>query len=580
MDTIARYFAAGSVRVEIPGLRRATAATSVTPRVDDSVPAGGFRMRYCADEIVVDHADDRGLSAALEAIEYLNDDLSFDTALEVRDAPVLATRAYLMDMSGDRIPAWDGFVRIVEILERLRFNQLELRVGHAFTYHDQEVAWEGSSPLTPTQLRRIEALCRSHGIALVLAIEPLTHWERWLALPEYAGRAELPGGRVAADGSGRHVPPSELAATPPNAHFVADLVDQLTSTLSSRRINIGGHAARELGLGRSRALVERHGRTAVYWEFLQHATEALERHDSVGEMWADLLAADPGLLAELAPHITPIVRCADVGGFPEAGAALVGAGRPFWVAPGTSTWNSLSGRRHQAAANIDEAVRWGTSNGATGLLLTSWAGQGHWGPEVLNIPSMVQAAVQAWRGADPGDQMPLLCSALVTEDVATAMLRLGDIPGAAPIPVRNSDVTWEALRLGGHLPAEWSIDGARVDAWRDVLADVRRVLAGSVAGAGSVARSQVSWCADMCDFGALLVEMAAARRTGGRVPASETDLRDQWDTLVSRQRALWLQTSREGGLAHSLSLLRPVDALVNGGSAAAHTGSAWPREAD
>lgn len=557
VDEISRYFAQGATRVVVDGAR-ADASTTVIPRRDAEVPAQGFRLLYRQDGVVIAHRDDRGLAAGLEMVEFLNEDESFHSALEVRDAPLIPTRAWLMDMSGDRILSWDGLVRLVEVLERLRFNQLELRVGHAFTYRDQDTVWEGTSPLTPLQLHRIETLCATHGIRLVTAIEPLTHWERWLSHPEYAPRAELPQGRTGDDG--QHYPPSELAATPANAHFVASLVDQLTGVLSSRRINIGGHSTRELGNGASRALVERRGLARVYMDFLQHATHAVGEHGVVGEMWADVLALDPRLLEDVPDHVVPIVRCSEppdpvrgTPGFATAGAAVAGAGRDFWVAPGAGTWNTFCGRSVRARANIEDAVEWGVAHGATGLLVTAWAGKGHWAPETLNLPCAVEVAVRAWRGVGPGDRLHRLLSALTPPDVAAALLTLGEVPELAPLPLRNTDITWEALRLGGHLPPEWGVEDAGIDEARRAVTEAARQLDPGSGGSGSLARAQVRLCVDMCAFGLTLVDVAR-----GRSLASRDDLSVRWGELLLRHRKLWLATAREGGLEHSLAQLDPL----------------------
>ncbi|MDN5963280.1 MAG: hypothetical protein L0H81_01880 [Actinomyces sp.] len=557
MDEISRFFAQGATRVVLEG-PRGDATSTVIPRRDADVPAQGFRILYRHEGIEVLHSDDRGLCAGLETVEYLNDDQTFDTALEVRDAPLLPVRAWLMDMSGDRIISWDNLVRLVEVLERLRYNQLELRVGHAFTYRDQDTVWEGTSPLTPLQLRRIETLCTTHGIRLVTAIEPLTHWERWLCHPEYAGRAELPSGRTGEDG--RHVPPSELAATPDNAHFVASLVDQLTQVLGSRRINIGGHSTRELGRGASRAAVERRGLARVYMDFIEHATHAVGEHGVVGEMWADVLALDPGLLAEVPAHIVPIVRCAEppdplrgTQGFAVAGAVMEGSGRPFWVAPGAGSWNTFCGRTVRARANVEDALQWGVAHGATGILVTAWAGRGHWAPEVLNLPCAVEAAVRAWRGQGPGERMHRLLSALIPTDVAAAVLTLGDVAELVPLPVRNTDITWEALRRGGDLPREWAVDDAQLERARAAVALADGQLEPGFGGTGLLVRTQVRLCIDMCAYALTLVDVAR-----GRSQASREDLAVRWEQLVTRHRKLWLATAREGGLEHSLRQLDPI----------------------
>ncbi len=555
MDVITRYFCEGAARIPREG-RRATPATVVTPVRDESVPAGGFRVHYREDEVLVEHSDAAGLQAGLDMVEVLAEDESFTQALEVADAPLMETRSYLLDVSGDRIPTWDSFVRLVDVMERLRLNQLELRVGHAFTYVGHEDVWEGTSPLTAGQLKRLASLCDAHGVHLVCAIEPLTHWERWLALPAYRNRAELPDGRV--DDRGEHHPPSELAATPSNAHFAGGLVAELLHAQGSGLLNVGGHATTELGLGRSMARVERRGLAEVYLDYLEHATEAVGSAGAVAEMWADLFVVRPDLIERLPDHVVPYVRCSvppgeGRGGFGAAGSPLVGTHRPFGVAPGTGTWNTFCGRLAATRANIGDAVEWGVAHGATGLLLTEWAGHGHWAPRALCLPALVEAAVRAWRGQGPGEAMEMLLAALVPADVAGAVLVLGTLPEKVPVPTRNTDITWESLSLGGHLPPEWEITRRMVEDGRGVLADAERMLRSSTSGAGALQRNAVHLCADMSSFALTLIEVDR-----GWSRATRSDLARRWAELRRRQRAVWLAAARPGGLEHSLSLLDPV----------------------
>ena len=51
---------------------------------------------------------------------------------------------------------------------------------------------------------------------------------------------------------------------------------------------------------------------------------------------------------------------------------------PFWVCPGTSSWNSLVGRWPNARANVLDAAESGLAAGARGFLLTDWGDNGHW----------------------------------------------------------------------------------------------------------------------------------------------------------------------------------------------------------
>jgi hypothetical protein len=45
---------------------------------------------------------------------------------------------------------------------------------------------------------------------------------------------------------------------------------------------------------------------------------------------------------------------------------------PFYVCPGTSSWNSFAGRTQNMIENIRRAAMSGRDNGALGFLLTDW----------------------------------------------------------------------------------------------------------------------------------------------------------------------------------------------------------------
>ena len=55
-------------------------------------------------------------------------------------------RAYMLDISRDRVPTMETLKLIVDILARYRYNQLQLYTEHTFQYEGHEDVWEDSSP--------------------------------------------------------------------------------------------------------------------------------------------------------------------------------------------------------------------------------------------------------------------------------------------------------------------------------------------------------------------------------------------------------------------------------------------------
>ena len=63
--------------------------------------------------------------------------------------------------------------------------------------------------------------------------------------------------------------------------------------------------------------------------------------------------------------------------FEKEAAQFAGANIPFYVCPGTSTWQTLVGRHDNALANLRAAAAAGRKFGAAGFLNTDWGDGGH-----------------------------------------------------------------------------------------------------------------------------------------------------------------------------------------------------------
>ena len=72
------------------------------------------------------------------------------------------------------------------------------------------------------------------------------------------------------------------------------------------------------------------------------------------------------------------------------------AGIPFYVCPGTSSWNSLTGRTDNMLANLRSAAIHGKKNGAIGYLITDWGDFGHWQHLPVSYAGFVYGAALAW----------------------------------------------------------------------------------------------------------------------------------------------------------------------------------------
>lgn len=472
--------------------------------------------------------------------------------LEIDDHPKFPTRGFMLDVSRDRIPSMPSLLALIDRLASLKFNHLQLYTEHAFAYAGHTDAWRGSSPITPEDIRRLDAHARPRGISLVPNQNCFGHLTRWLSLPRYAHLAE-----IHADWDffefRRSGPFSLCPLDPGSIALVQDLLTQLLPLFSSPLVNIGCDETVDVGQGRSREAVQRLGRARVYLDFLKQVVEVARRLGRRPMFWGDIALSHPECLPDLPREAIALAWGYEADApFDRWCEAL--QGRETWVCPGTSTWRSIVGRTAIRDANIAAAGR----APASGFLLTDWGDMGHRQQPILTLPGLALAAQAAWNPDADLDRDA--ASALLLGDSSAfawldalgeidADLRLAfgaDRPNSTRVPLRNASALYVELHAHDYTypragsPSQWA-------GVRDRLAEARRRIPG---GLTPQARDEALHTLDVADLAA---ELGLARRQGGGVvpPRDRESLAETLTKIIQTHRTLWLRTCRPGGLTDS-----------------------------
>ena len=80
---------------------------------------------------------------------------------------MFADRAYMLDISRDKVPTMGTLRLIVDLLAKFEYNQFQLYTEHTFAYSTHRDVWEAASPLTAEEIRELDAYCALRGIDLV-----------------------------------------------------------------------------------------------------------------------------------------------------------------------------------------------------------------------------------------------------------------------------------------------------------------------------------------------------------------------------------------------------------------------------
>lgn len=489
-------------------------------------------------------------------------------AVEIEDWPSFQSRGLMLDVSRDRVPTMEHLFETVDLIASLKMNHLQLYTEHTFAYEGHEDVWRDWSPMTPTEVRRLDAYCQSRGVELAANQNCFGHLASWLRLPRYSRLAETHGDWVF-DAWPRSGPFSLCPTDPASEAFVADLLGQLLPCFSSPLVNIGCDETYDIGYGRSGEEVKRHGRAGVYIEFLTKIASIARSLGKRSMFWADIVLSHPESVSAIPDDLISLAWGYEPDSpFHRWCELLAAANREFWVCPGTSSWRSITGRTSERRGNIASACRAGAARGAKGFLLCDWGDTGHHQQWPISVQGIADGAAAAWN-TDASGSMDLRAASLhAFGDETLSMsgwlsefgetdLALRETCGTLSRPdltrLRNQSAlfidlfkNWGEQRDVGE-PGQWRNVSERLDqmsaeleksAWpmRDELLHSMR-------------------------YAAFAAWRGRARRSSAVLGKDDAAwLRKELQEIEREHRRLWLRRSREGGLNHSCGYFKQISA--------------------
>ena len=500
-------------------------------------------------------------------------------SLEVYDQPDFPHRGVMLDVSRDKVPELDTLKRLIDMLAGWKINQLQLYTEHTFAYRGHDAVWRDADPLTPADIRALDAYCRERFIELVPNQNSFGHLHRWLVHEPYRRLAERPDG-VEHPFSSRREPFSLCPTDPGSLELLADLYDQLLPCFTSRQLNVGLDETFDLGTGRSAAACEERGKGRVYLEFLRRVHDLVADRGRRMQFWGDVILEHPELLAEL-PEGAIALEWGYEADHPFADDTLrfAAAGFEFYVCPGTSSWNSFAGRTRNALENLASAAACGHARGAAGYLITDWGDHGHLQPLPISYPGLAAGAAFAWNvetAREPlrlplARQLDLYAFRDRAGQAGAGACALGDAYRLTGADAANGSALFFALVFAHKPPAERRGAGMTRDHLERTREHVERTAA-SLSGArierpdADLIQRELAWVADLLSFACRLasgrLEIGEEKPLSALPGALKTELSGSLDALIEQHREIWLGRNRPGGLESSASRLGNLQKLL------------------
>jgi hypothetical protein len=265
------------------------------------------------------------------------------------------------------------------------------------------------------------------------------------------------------------------------------------------------------------------------------------------QFWGDILLEDLALAQDAPADAVPVVWGYDAGHpFKEQCGRLRELGRTYLVAPGTSAWQSFTGRLDNALTNQAEAVGAAVRHDARGILLTTWGDNGHHQPWPTAWLPMAAGLAQAWGfAANAKTDFAAGCAILGNlspvegQVVAAALTQLGTLDGQIAKANRNKSLTWDFLTAKPDALAKFTdgVSTAEIAASQAHLTEAEALVTKI---ADETIREELS-------LGARLAGAGLRRAAGQPITAEEQA------NLKKEYEGVWLRRSRPGGLAESVA---------------------------
>jgi hexosaminidase len=348
----------------------------------------GYALDVAPRQVIVAGKDAAGLYYGVQTLRQLvvptgNGEAKI-LGVRVRDWPALRYRGTQVDLSRGPVPKLSYLKHIVKTISQFKMNQLYMYIEDSFRMDGQPLVGVLSDTLSRQDWKDLIAYADRYHVDIVPATEACGHLHKILRFEQYSGMAERPHGHVLAPGD------------PQAPGFLENMYSQMAGVFPSNFYHIGCDETFELGLGRSKASVEKEGYGKVYVDSLVRAYDLVRKYNKQVMFWGDIAVEHPEMIPSLPKGL--IVASWEYGyhkSYERWLKPFEGTGMKIFVCPWIGNTSLIIPDDEEAAANIAGFIGDGRKAGAIGTDVTVWNDDGEmlYG---LNWWGIVYGAASAW----------------------------------------------------------------------------------------------------------------------------------------------------------------------------------------
>lgn len=375
------------------------------------------------DRIQIISKTEKAAFYGLVTLKQLQSEQIIETQ-DIKDKPDLKVRGLMLDISRAKVLNVSSIKKIIDLMAELKYNHLELYVeGFSYEYKNIKEALADKNYLTQEEYLEVEKYAIEKYIDFVPNQNGFGHMSDWLALDKFKELAECPDG-FEIWGSKR--PPSTLDPTNPKSfELVKQMYEEMIPFTKSKYFNMNFDEPYELGHGKSKQECLKTSTEDVYIEYLEKLANVVRKYNKTPMIWGDVLVKHPDKISKLSKDIVFI----DWGynkayDFVNHAKMLEELKVKYLLAPGTSTWSSITGRFIDMKETIENSTCSSKKYHGLGILLTDWGDMGHLQYLPSSYLGFIYGAMLSWSSGTIEDAEKYLAIILNDETLAKVIVEL------------------------------------------------------------------------------------------------------------------------------------------------------------
>lgn len=340
----------------------------------DPMKAEGYTIASTPTGVVLTGATAEGVFYAAQTAKQMIEPAGSNNftlnAADIRDWPAMKYRGLDDDMSRGPVATLEYQKKIVRTIAAYKCNLYSPYFENTQQYASNPLIAPPGGSVSAEDVRELVAYAKQYHITIVPEQEAFGHLRHALVNEQYAPLAETPHGAVLAPGQPGSLP------------LIKQMFTELTELYPSPFLHVGADETDDLGLGQTKAAVDKEGLGKVYLDFMQQIDDTLRPLHRKLLFWGDIAQHEPALLKAMPEQFkrdtiaVGWVYNPNPRGFIPYMKPYTDAGFETWVAPGINNWSRVYPNYNMGLLNIQQFTRDGQTMGSTGQLNTIWDDDG------------------------------------------------------------------------------------------------------------------------------------------------------------------------------------------------------------